>query len=812
MLGACGEAVGCVFHIAAGDDGAVVEEERRADTEVAVRSIGVVGYGNCLLMEVRDLCGGESLTRVGCRHDVTEGYRVSRRDGKRRGLMIKGTASDKGGVDDLTKEFIAESQEGLDRMERCLTELETRPEDDALVGEIFRSVHTIKGTTGFLGFDRLEKLAHAGEHLLGSLRDGKVSVSSELISGLLSLLDGLRAILALIEETGGEGERVGDEDGLLIAELEALNVESHVVSGTAHSGAAAPVVPQAAAAAVMPVAAAASGASEKTLRIDVDVLNRMMNLVGELVLTRNQILQSNTEATNFSELTRRLDSVTADLRETVMQARMQPVGHLFAKFPRMVRDLARTCGREVRIEFSGQETGLDKSLLETIKDPLTHAVRNAVDHGIESPAARVVAGKSPEGCVRLRAFHQSGSVVIEVTDDGAGIGIERVLAKAVERNLVTAEQAASMSEREALQLIFLPGFSTAAAVTHVSGRGVGMDVVRANLEKVGGTVEVESKVGLGTTLRLRVPLTLAIVPALVVRSGGESFALPQSALMELVYVPRRDAEQAAERMGTAELYRLRERLLPMIWLDRLLGLKTDGVEDAHGFYMAVLEAEGCRYGLVVDDLLSPEEIVVKPLSPVLREIGLFSGATVLGNGTLALILDVAATAARAGVKPMEDMDGIELVQTKAQDEDTDVSFLVFEDRARERTALPLDAVQRIETVPLAQVEYAGGRALLQYRGELLPLRDDGDVLAELEAGQQSGEGALATVLICTKGGATGTQRIGMVVRRVLDVSGGTVLAQEASANDMELALVKERLTVIHREFGAKAATPWKEVA
>ena len=395
------------------------------------------------------------------------------------------------------------------------------------------------------------------------------------------------------------------------------------------------------------------GGSEKSLRIGVEVLNRMMNLVGDLVLTRNQILQSDPAAANFPELARRLDGITADLRETVMQARMQPVGHLFNKFPRMVRDLARTCGREVRIEFSGAETGLDKSLLEAIKDPLTHAVRNAVDHGIEPPAQRRLAGKPTEGCVRLKAFHQNGSVVIEIVDDGAGIEIARVLAKAVERELVTAEQAAGMTEREALQLIFLPGFSTAAAVTHVSGRGVGMDVVRANVEKVGGSVEIESRIGAGTTLRLRVPLTLAIVPALVVRSGGESFALPQSALVELVYVPEREVDAAVERIGAAEFYRLRERLLPMVWLDRLLGLVAEWQVETQGFYMAVLEAEGRRYGLVVEELLAPEEIVVKPLSAVLREIGLFSGATVLGNGTLALILDVAETAARAGVKVAE---------------------------------------------------------------------------------------------------------------------------------------------------------------
>lgn len=717
-------------------------------------------------------------------------------------------------MDDLTKEFLAESQEGLDRMERCLTELESRPEDStALVGEIFRAVHTIKGTTGFLGFERLEKLAHSGEHLLGSLRDGKLAVTTELISGLLRLLDGLRAILSLIETTGGEGTRAGDEDGELIAELAELNGtsparEEHDASPHGMSLVAPTTVPTAMQAA--PAASSAAGTNDKTLRIDVDVLNRMMNLVGELVLTRNQMLQSNMEAAHFPELARRLDSVTADLRETVMQARMQPVGNLFGKFPRMVRDLARTCGRDVRIEFSGQETGLDKSLLEAIKDPLTHAVRNAVDHGIEAPTDRVLAGKPAEGCLKLRAFHQSGSVVIEVADDGAGISIEKVLAKAVERGLVTQEQAASMSEREALQLIFLPGFSTAAAVTTVSGRGVGMDVVRANVEKVGGSVELESKVGVGTTLRLRVPLTLAIVPALVVRSGGHSFALPQSSLVELVYVPRREAEKAVETVGAAEVYRLRERLLPIVRLDRLLGIEVNAERKSHGLYLAVLEAEGCRYGLVVDDLLAPEEIVVKPLSAVLREIGLFSGATVLGNGMLALILDVAATAARAGVKAMErNADDTTTAEAEVKTE-TGLSFLIYEDRARERTAVPLNAVERIESVPLSQVEYAGGRALLQYRGELLPLTDDGNVLSELEM-VQSGEEVLATVLICNHAGSGGSSRAGMVVRRVLDVSTGNILNKDDATGGMELAIVKEKLTMVHRNFET-TATDWKEVA
>ena len=733
-------------------------------------------------------------------------------------------------MDDLTKEFIEESREGLDRMERCLTELETRPDDAGLLGEIFRAVHTIKGTTGFLGFDRLEKLAHAGEHLLVGLREGRLAVTSELVSGLLRLMDGLRTILVLIEETGGEGTRSSDEDGELIAELALLDGERppaeieaemlNAVVGRADEG----VSPKLTSGGlkVLDALSGANGSaatlverngapSDKTLRIDVDVLNRMMNLVGELVLTRNQMLQSDMAAGNFPELARRLDSVTADLRETVMQARMQPVGNLFGKFPRMVRDLARTCGRDVRIEFTGQETGLDKSLLEAIKDPLTHAVRNAVDHGIEAPADRVLSGKSAEGRVRLRAFHQSGSVVIEVADDGAGIPMERVLAKAIERNLVTKDQAAGMSEREALQLIFLPGFSTAAAVTTVSGRGVGMDVVRANVEKVGGSVEVESRRGEGTTLRLRVPLTLAIVPSLVVRSGGQSFALPQSALVELVDIPRREFAQVVQQVGSAELFRLRERLLPMVWLDRLLGLAPDHPETSQGHYLAVLEAEGCRYGLVVDDLMSPEEIVVKPLSPVLREIGLFSGATVLGNGTLALILDVGATAARAGVKPTED-EGIEFGTGETTIREAGESFLIFEDRARERTALPLELVERIESVSLERIEYAGGRPLLQYRGELLPLRDEGNALRDLDAARQSGEEVSATVLICGDSRLGGEQRVGVVVRQVLDVSTGTLIERDEAGVGMELALVKEKVMLVQREFGASSARVWQEVA
>jgi two-component system chemotaxis sensor kinase CheA len=793
-------------------------------------------------------------------------------------------------VDALTREFIAESNEGLERMESCLTELERRPGDRELIDEIFRSVHTIKGTTGFLGFTRLETLAHAGENLLGALREQKLAVTSPLIGGLLELMDGLRAILRLIETTGDEGQRATDDDHDLIARLMEWKEEgasgtpierrasrfdaSRIESGSPPAPSA-PVLsppdqsstpePASAIAALLiptiepqapasPASVAASATAlpsmqDKTLRIDVEVVNRMMNLVGELVLTRNQILQSKPSAENFSDLARRLDIVTADLRESVMQARMQPVGHLFSKFPRMVRDLARTCGRKVRIEFEGQETGLDKSLLEAIRDPLTHSVRNAVDHGIETEAQRRAVGKPAEGLVRLRAFHHSGSIVIEVIDDGAGIRADRVLAKAIDRGLITSAQAEQMTEREALRLIFIAGFSTTTEVTSVSGRGIGMDVVRANVEMVGGSVEIESIPGRGTTLRLRVPLTLAIVPALVVRSGGQSFALPQSTLAELIYVPRREAETAIERIGAAEFYHLRDRLLPLVWLDRLLALAPAADADAQGFYIAVVESEACRFGLVVDDLKAPEEIVVKPLSCLLREIGVFSGATVLGNGLLAMILDIAAVGERAGVRPLPAAHAgaspAEIVREAQPPIPMEDSMVVFEIRAGHPMAMPLNRVERIETVPIAEIEFAGGRPLLQYRGDLLPLEDEGQILSALNAAQARpasqpppagawttdswrqrstqpktiadpkadsvSESAQATVLICLRPGAHGIRRVGVVVLRVLDVSAGMVLAADQAICTDQLAMVGNRVTTLHGGL-ALPALQWQEVA
>lgn len=756
-------------------------------------------------------------------------------------------------MDDLTREFLLESQEGLDRMERCLTDLESRPGDTGLLSEIFRSVHTIKGTTGFLGFGRLESLAHAGENLLGLLREGSLAASPENVSGLLALMDMLRGILRSIETTGSEGESQND-DRAMIERLETLQSGS-ATAGQPEAAAVAAAVPEIAELAatpqrrkrsqsrrsggrttgpaapapepaeeVMPTqslplpeagesagplpswpaaasahtsggpgicpeaptqsagqkldSAPSSSTADSTLRVEIELLNRMMNLVGELVLTRNQILQATSSNAGFALLGRRLDMVTADLRESVMKARMQPVSHVFSRFPRLVRDLARGLNKRIRLEMEGQETELDKSLLEAIRDPLTHAIRNSIDHGIEMPAARRAAGKPEEGVLRLRACHEGGHVVVEVQDDGAGMDLRRIREKAVERGLVPAARAEQMGEREILQLIFLPGFSTAAAVTSISGRGVGMDVVRTNVEKIGGKVDVESRAGEGTVLRLRIPLTLAIIPALIVRSCGQSFAVPQSALTELVHLSAPEAGSRIEWMENAPLFRLRGQLLPLVFLDRLLGQPAG--DSARACDIAVLNADGRRFGLIVDGLADPEEIVVKPLAPILREIGYYAGATILGSGKLALILNPGAIAQITNIGL-----SAETVEQADENRGDTAEYLLVEAQGRP-AALPLETVVRIERIPPSRIEIAGSRPVLRFEGNLLPLDD--------AAGEPGAESASATtVVICRDG----ERQIGMTVDQVLDVTGGSRLEEAGTAAHAQgVALLKDRVTRI----------------
>ncbi len=768
-------------------------------------------------------------------------------------------------MDELTREFLIESQEGLDRMERCLTDLEARPQDAALLGDIFRSVHTIKGTTGFLGFKRLETLAHAGENLLGLLRDGKLVADQPLITGLLALLDGLRSILKSIETEASEGQ---GEDAALIERLQELQTPAHFpathqmqVASATHSSQqarikassksafassvtppplttppaevapaarpdhppSAPVpnddpIPDPISAAPValtsepseavppPIAdtetgaarprtqtAAAGSTAESTLRVDVVLLNRMMNLVGELVLTRNQVLQATAADPNMTLLSRRLDMVTADLRENVMKARMQPVSNIFSKMPRIVRDLSQSLGRRVRLQVEGQDTELDKSLLEAIKDPLTHAVRNSLDHGIETPDIRQAAGKDPEGTLKLRASHEGSHVIIEVSDDGAGIAVDKVRSKAIERGIVTPERAAQLGEHELLQLVFLPGFSTAAAVTNVSGRGVGMDVVRTNVEKIGGKVEIDSRSGKGTTLRLRIPLTLAIIPALIVHSVNQSFALPQGSLSELVHIPPEQAAKAIEWIEGAPLYRLRGKLLPLVFLDRLLmpAAQHKSPSERDNF-IAVLDADSRRYGLVVDGLADPEEIVVKPLSAVLKVIGLYSGATVLGNADLALILDPGAIAVKAGVTMAADCDTAGTANEEDANDAKGMEYLLVETAGR-RAAVPLADVLRIEQIPLSRIEYIGDRPVLNFDGQLMPVEDSGGVLSAAESNfdtQSAGEPQII-VVVCRQG----NRHVGIAVSHVLDVAaGGDLFEAGTSQRTGGVTLLKDRVT------------------
>ena len=651
----------------------------------------------------------------------------------------------------------------------------------SLLAEIFRSVHTIKGTTGFLGFKRLEKLAHAGENLLGLLREGKLTADRPTITGLLQLLDGLRSILKTIETEDSEGE---GEDAALIARLEELQAlkpaqpkakqharregrrassrcracrpSRRIRTAQACPKRIRPALPAAGQGSKRKMrrsrlprrfprrAAEAEGdaakprrnwatgtAAESTLRVDVTLLNRMMNLVGELVLTRNQVLQATSADPNMTLLSRRLDMVTADLRESVMKARMQPVSNIFSKMPRIVRDLSQSLGRRVRLQMEGQETELDKSLLEAIKDPLTHAVRNSLDHGIEPPEVRQAAGKDPEGTLKLRASQEGSHVVIEVSDDGAGIAVEKVRQKAIERGLITPERAAQLGERELLQLIFLPGFSTAAAVTNVSGRGVGMDVVRTNVEKIGGKVEIDSRAGKGTTLRMRIPLTLAIIPALIVRSVKQSFALPQGALLELVHVPPEQAATAIEWMEGAPLYRLRGKLLPLVFLDRLL-MPRRGAQDGHragqlyrraGRRWTAIRAGGGWAGRSGGDCGQAAERGAQGYRAIFRG----NGAGQRGSGA-----DSGPRIDRH--EGRSDHERREEEAARAAGEATDsercarLEYLLVEAaRTQGGGAAGRRAAHRAACV--SRIEYIGYRPVLNFEGQLLPVEDSGGVLA-----------------------------------------------------------------------------------
>lgn len=689
-------------------------------------------------------------------------------------------------MDEIVKEFLVESSEGLDTLDRNLVALEQQPGDKELMGGIFRAIHTIKGTSGFLGYGRLESVTHVGESLLSDLRDGKKVLTPEITSALLRLVDAVRAILADIEATATDGENSFPELVELLTRLQKGEPAPAAVEEAPKKGARKAASPRkggkgapVAVAAEAPVAAVApapsapvarapavvddapvdppaqvvaspsapdpietrapqsSQASDNNIRVDVSHLDKLMNLVGELVLARNQILQytASQEDPAFVATTQRLSLITTELQEGVMKTRMQPIGNIWAKFPRVVRDLSLACKKQIRIEMEGQETELDKTIIEAIKDPLTHIVRNSVDHGMELPADRVARGKSPEGRLLLRAYHEGGQVNIEISDDGGGVNAERVKAKALEKGLMTADQLARMSDRELVNLVFAPGFSTAEQVSNISGRGVGMDVVKTNIERIGGTVDIHSLPGQGTTLKIKIPLTLAIIPALNVSSAGDRFAIPQVSLLELVRLDGEAARAQIEMVYGAPVYRLRGRLLPLISLAHVLGVEADfgggPGQQREVVNIVVLQADEQAFGLVVDDINDTEEIVVKPLGKQLKGISAFAGATIMGDGRVALILDVLGLAQKAAVVSdagrRRTTDNAEVRSAEAGERHT---LLLFRLGAERRMAIPLNMVARLEEFPRNSVERSEAHQVVQYRGRLLPLIQLTELLGE----------------------------------------------------------------------------------
>ena len=470
---------------------------------------------------------------------------------------------------------------------------------------------------------------------------------------------------------------------------------------------------------------------EATIRVGVRVLDGLMNLAGELVLSRNQLLRVLGEqdtGSNLDSIASGLDQVTTELQATIMQTRMQPIGNVFNKFNRVVRDLSGKLGKQCHLHIEGKEVEVDKTIVEAISDPLTHLVRNSVDHGIEMPEQRVAAGKSPAGTLHLRAYHQSGKVRIEIEDDGKGIDAKFLKGKAVSKGLLTQDQADAMSEREAVRLIFHPGFSTAEAVTDVSGRGVGMDVVRSNIEKLGGTVDIETQIKVGTTIVVTLPLTLAIIPSLIIRSDSDRYAIPQVNIAELVRIAAED-ENRIEQVTDKEVLRLRGSLLPLVRLNDALGQTSTESDDnptessdPNVRHIVVVESGPLRYGMVVDDVCDSEEIVVKPLGRHLSECPCLSGATILGDGRVALILDVNGTAHQSKLRTMDqETTGLPSDDPATTDHDAKQTVLLFTNDPSEQFAVPMEIVARIERVRASDVISVGAQELLHYRGGSLPL-------------------------------------------------------------------------------------------
>lgn len=768
-------------------------------------------------------------------------------------------------MDDLVVEFLTETNESIEEIDVDLVSLEQNPNDTELLGKIFRLVHTIKGTCGFLDLPRLEKVAHHAENVLGRFRDGNLEVIPEYVTLIFASIDRIKFILGEIEEKGTEPD---GEDSDIIAKLDAAyegkvltddGKEAAISKAQNESPTPAEEAPAQADPKEEPVSAKPDEVKEvkkekerdiapgdatmdeleaafasapgmegivnpadlekkevkvkekvevkveeklivstatdadddddgtksetkakanQTLRVNVDVLEDLMTMVSELVLTRNQLLQivRAEGETAFTTPLQRLNHVVSELQEGVMKTRMQPIGNAWSKLPRIIRDLAIELGKKINLDMRGQDTELDRQVLEMIKDPLTHMVRNSGDHGIESPAERLAAGKHDTGTVKLEAYHEGGHIIIKISDDGKGLNEGKIREKILSNGLASADELKEMSSQQVQQFIFKAGFSTAEKVTSVSGRGVGMDVVRTNIEKIGGSVELKSIEGKGSTFTIKIPLTLAIVHALIVEASGERFAIPQLSVSELVMVSDH-GDNRIEYIKGAPVFRLRDRLLPLVSLSEVLCLSSghflnpsddqeEGLEDeldddakktseksisaigpeqekalvsslkrvaktaskklgkkiSRNLYIVIAEVGGYQFGIIVDRVFDTEEIVVKPVAQMLKGIKLFSGNTILGDGSVIMILDPNGVANASGsIDNLEHQDAGMMETVHSADSNKKTSLLLFNVGDNTPKAVPLSLVARLENVRMKNIEYSSGQMMMQYRGTLMPL-------------------------------------------------------------------------------------------
>ena len=718
--------------------------------------------------------------------------------------------------EEFISEFLIEASENLDQLDQDLVALEKNPHDPDRLASIFRTIHTIKGTCGFFGFTKLSNLSHHGEHLLGLLRDGKLHFDEQMASLLLELVDAIRTFLTAIESTGKEGDAAFpdlcqkmDATCLLAAAPQSNQTEECLASPSSSTNQSnqpddrttstpeeQPVVSTtsnhpAEADKLAPVASpdilSRSGSTrsnntfDATIRVDVQLLDTIVDLVGELVLARNQLRTTATNEPALLDAVNRIHTVTGELQEVAMKTRMAPIDQLFNKFPRIVRDVAAACDKKVNLHIDGSDTELDRTLIEKIRDPLTHLIRNAIDHGIESKDMRSVAGKSTSGEISLRAFQESGQVTIEVSDDGAGISVDAVCKKAVEKGLVTEDAASAMSDERIFQFIFEPGFSTANAVTDISGRGVGMDVVRTNIESIGGTIDISSQRGVGTIVRVRIPLTLAIIPALIISSGGERLAIPQPYIQELVSLRKNGTTHIIDGLEGAPVLRLRDRLIPVVYLDRWLGLRDWEKRPTSGT-VVVVKVDNHEFGLVVDAVTTSENqhshatettglsfIVVKAISSLLAPMGIYSGATVMGDGSVVLILDlrgitmaadIPALTRRAGDLQSTSEEPSEVVQESSR-------YLVCETHNGHRVAVPLNQVQRLENFLESEIDPAADSRFVKRNGELTQLIDPDQVLHTSKELGKEPTGSLVGIILPNE---LGNKAI--AVRRIIDIETG----------------------------------------